>query len=82
MYWQEDHALGLVTGVGHSVGSRWGDHPRSVVHRRSGLKRHCQKLTVFCPSANSSATLIHAYLATASDWWTMWRMRSQRGRCG
>jgi hypothetical protein len=33
-------------------------HPRFVVGRRSGLKRHCPKLTVFRASANRSATFL------------------------
>jgi hypothetical protein len=44
---QEGHASGLVTGIVNAVGSRLDDRPCFVVLRRSGLKRHCQKLTSF-----------------------------------
>jgi hypothetical protein len=37
-------------------------HPRFGVVRRSSLKRHCPKLTVFLRSANRSATLVRAFI--------------------
>jgi hypothetical protein len=37
-------------------------HPRFVVGRRSSLKRHCPKLTVFYRNANRSATLVRAFM--------------------
>src|SRR6516165_3848520 len=37
-------------------------HPRFVVERRSTLKRHCPKLTVFLAAANSSAAFRSANL--------------------
>ena len=58
VYQRERRGPGLVTVVKHSVGSRPVGHPRFVVWSplpRS--ERHCQKLTVFCLSANRSATL-------------------------
>jgi hypothetical protein len=46
-----------------SVGSRLSGHPRFVVCRRSVIERHWQKLTVFLPSANRSATFPGAIFA-------------------
>src|ERR1700694_1295282 len=58
---------GLVTAGANTVGSRLGRHPRFVVRRRSDLKRHCQKLTVFCSGANRSATLRRASFKPAES---------------
>src|ERR1700682_4009069 len=58
---------GLVTAVETTVGSRLVGHPRFVVRRRSDLKRHCQKLTVFCSGANRSATLRRASFKPAES---------------
>ena len=56
-------------------------HPRFVVGRRSSLKRHWLKLTVFHRSANRSATLGRAFLELLADRGGGWDGSEISSRC-